>query len=218
MFWKANFTKLLKYIQGEIENFSKIWEHIFYTVCSHFFYVFCAKLQDGTQKSQCNFVYIMNFTNFYPFLGIFTALRPSFYYFLKKFWGSEVCLERCDSYGSFGYSNKKKKNILREICKRTHFPSIGTLALLLFHISQSPPLPPIHKMWIFFHPSLNNIAIFFCLKFLVFSTFYNIYCIYIYVYEALYVPTWPQLRYSRVNKNTNLDLTIASPGVMYTIN
>ena len=46
---------------------------------------------------------------------------------------SEVCLERCDSYGDFGYLTKKSNIfILREICKRTLCPSVVTLALLLF--------------------------------------------------------------------------------------
>ena len=46
--------------------------------------------------------------------------------------GLEVCLERCDSYGHFGYLKKSKKIILREFCKRLHCPAIGTLTLLLF--------------------------------------------------------------------------------------
>ena len=78
----------------------------------------------------------MNFTDFNPFYGIFAALRPSFNIFTISFRGSEVCLERCDSYSNFGYLNKSNIFILREISKRTHCPYIVTLALLLF-LSQS---------------------------------------------------------------------------------
>ena len=48
------------------------------------------------------------------------------------FMGSEVGLERCDSYGNFGYLKTSKMIILREFCEGTHCPAIGTLALLLF--------------------------------------------------------------------------------------
>ena len=48
----------------------------------------------------------MILTIFCPFWVIFAALRPSFYYFFTIFvMGSEVCLERCDSYGNFGFKN-----------------------------------------------------------------------------------------------------------------
>ena len=43
---------------------------------------------------------------------------------------SEVCLEKCDSYGDFSYLTKDQTFL--EICKRTLCPSIVTLALLLF--------------------------------------------------------------------------------------
>ena len=48
--------------------------------------------------------------------------------------GLEISLERCDSYGSFGYLFLKKSNIfiLGEFCKITHCPYIETLALLFF--------------------------------------------------------------------------------------
>ena len=106
---------------------------------STFFYVFYAKLHDGTQKSywKPNTSVLLSaswilqiFIHFGAFLllcGLFSII------FQKNVMGSEVCLERCDSYGDFGFK-KRKKNIfiLREFCKRTHCPPIVTLALLLF--------------------------------------------------------------------------------------
>ena len=44
---------------------------------------------------------------FSPFLGIIAALRPSSHFFDNFFMGIEVCLERCDSYGKFGYIKNK---------------------------------------------------------------------------------------------------------------
>ena len=74
------------------------------------------------------FFYIMIFFNFYPFLGIFAALRPSFKYFYKIFRGSEVFLKRCDSYGNFCYLKKSNIFILREFNKITHcFPGSAPL-------------------------------------------------------------------------------------------
>ena len=74
---------------------------------------------------------------FYKFLSIFGPffllcglVSHIFTIFVRD---SEVCLERCDSYGNFGYLKKKKKKIiLREFSKRTHCPPIVTLFLLLF--------------------------------------------------------------------------------------
>ena len=57
-------------------------------------------------KHKSTFVYNINFTIFSQFLGIFAALWPCFYYFYNFFRGSEVSLERCDSYGNFGYLKK----------------------------------------------------------------------------------------------------------------
>ena len=48
------------------------------------------------------------------------------------FRGSEVCLERCESYGDLGYLKKSNIFILREICKRTYCPPLVTPVLLLF--------------------------------------------------------------------------------------
>ena len=69
--------------------------------------------------------------------------------FKKKFIGSEVCLERCDSYGDFGFK-KRKKNIfiLREFCKRTHCPPIVTLALLLFLETMAIKSGELARWWI----------------------------------------------------------------------
>ena len=44
---------------------------------------------------------------------------------------SEVCLERCDSYGNFGFKKKSNDIILREFCEITHCPPSVTMALLL---------------------------------------------------------------------------------------
>ena len=73
----------------------------------------------------------MNKKKKYQFLGILLACDLLSYIF-TFFRGSEVYLERCDSYGNFGYLKKSNIFILREILKRKHCPSIGTLALLLF--------------------------------------------------------------------------------------
>ena len=85
-------------------------------------------------EHQCAFVYIMNFTNFRPFWGFFAALRPSLSYFYNFFRGSEVCLERCDSHGNFGFFFNKFFLLLENFVKRTHCPHIVTMALLLFII------------------------------------------------------------------------------------
>ena len=70
------------------------------------------------------------FINFQPFLLLCGLVSNVFTIF---FMGSEVCLERCDSYGNFGYLEKKSNIfILGEFCKRTQCPSIETLALLFF--------------------------------------------------------------------------------------
>ena len=82
-------------------------------------------------KHHCTFVYVMNFTNYCPFLGILLLYDLVSNIFTIFFRGSEVCLEKCDSCGNLGYE-KTKDFILREICKRTHCPPIVTLALLLF--------------------------------------------------------------------------------------
>ena len=60
------------------------------------------------------FKVILQFLNQY--LGIFAAMRPSFFLYLKnKVMGSEVCLERCDSYGNFGYLEKNQTFYSRRI-------------------------------------------------------------------------------------------------------
>ena len=46
--------------------------------------------------------------------------------FKQNFWGSEVGLERCDSYCNFFFF------LIKPFCTRTHCPPIITLALLLF--------------------------------------------------------------------------------------
>ena len=61
-----------------------------------------------------------NFKYFYPFLGIFAALRPSFKYFNHFFRGSEVCLERCDSYNNFGYLKEYQTFLFLQKFVREH--------------------------------------------------------------------------------------------------
>ena len=64
-------------------------------------------------------------------MGIFAALWPSVWYFFFR--GSELRLERYDSYGNFDHLEKKSNIfILGEFCKRTQCPAIETLALLFF--------------------------------------------------------------------------------------
>ena len=74
----------------------------------------------------------MNFTNFYPFLGIFAAFRPSFYYFYIFLGVQKYVLK--DMYHTVILSIKKKSEIfiLREFCKKKTLSFFGTLALLLF--------------------------------------------------------------------------------------
>ena len=73
-----------------------------------------------------NFTYFSHFGDFLLLCDLVSII------FTKIFMGSEVCLERCDSYGNFGFKKKSNNFILREFCKRTHCPPIVTLALLLF--------------------------------------------------------------------------------------
>ena len=69
-----------------------------------------------------------HFIHFWPFLLLCRLFSNIFTIYHR---GSEVCLERCDSYDNFSHL-KNKINIQREICKRRHCPPIGTLALLLY--------------------------------------------------------------------------------------
>ena len=57
-------------------------------------------------EHQCTFVYIMNFTNFYPFLAFLMLCGRVSIIFTIFFSGLELCLETCDSYGNFGYLKK----------------------------------------------------------------------------------------------------------------
>ena len=105
----------------------------------HFFYVFCARLQNGTQKSYwkpnsrvlLSTLWILQIlVHFCEFLLLCGLVSKKFTMFFRD---SEVCLGRCDSNGGFYYLKKNKnKCIWREICKRTRCPSIVTLALFLF--------------------------------------------------------------------------------------
>ena len=78
-----------------------------------FFYVFCARLQNGTQKSYWNpnssvilstSRILQFFVHFWAFLLLCGQVSNIFTMFFRD---SEVCLERYDSYGDFGYLSKK---------------------------------------------------------------------------------------------------------------
>ena len=66
----------------------------------------------------------MSFTNVCPFWGIFAALQPSFFFLFFFFtifvMGSEVCMERCDSYGNFGFKNKIEHFYFKRIFVKEH--------------------------------------------------------------------------------------------------
>ena len=75
----------------------------------------------------------MVFTNFCPFFGILLLCGLFSNIFTMFFRDSEVCLEIYDSYGDFGYLTKNQNIFFEEeFLKRTHCPSIITLAQLLF--------------------------------------------------------------------------------------
>ena len=108
------------------------------------FYVFCVRLQNGTQTSYwkqnssvilstswiLQIIIIFFYIYFWAFLLLCCLVSNIFTMFFRD---SEVCLERCDSYDDFGYIIKKSNIFIwREICKRTRCPSIVTLVLLLF--------------------------------------------------------------------------------------
>ena len=112
--------------------------------CPNFLCFLCKSQGWNTKKvlkteHQCTFFSIMNFTNFYPFFGIFLLCCIYSNIFTFFFRGSEVCLERGDSCGNFRYL-KKKSNIfiLREICKRTQCPPIGTLVCSSSYLISGP--------------------------------------------------------------------------------
>ena len=94
-------------------------------------------LQDRTHKSYWKQnTSVLLFTSrilqivihFWAFL-LFCGLVSNIFTFIFR--DLEVCLERCDLYGDFGYLNESNIFIMRELCKITHCPFIGTLALLL---------------------------------------------------------------------------------------
>ena len=65
-------------------------------------------------EQQCTFVYIMNFTNCNPFLGILLLCSLVSNSFAMFFRDSEVCLERCDSYSDFGSLTKNLKKLFKD--------------------------------------------------------------------------------------------------------
>ena len=75
-------------------------------------------------------VILKKFINFWAFLLLCGLVSNIF---TTCFKGSEVSLERCDSYGNFGYLEKKSNIfILGEFCELTQCPSIEIQALLFF--------------------------------------------------------------------------------------
>ena len=62
-------------------------------------------------EHQCTFVYNLNFSNYYPLWGVFSALGLVSNIFTIFFMHSEVGLAKCDSYGNLTNIKilKKKK-------------------------------------------------------------------------------------------------------------
>ena len=123
---------------AELRIFFKILRPHFQNSFSQLFYIFCAKVKDTTLKSYwkpntsvfLSTLWILStFTHFGAFVLLWDLVSIIFTIF---FMGSEVYLERCDSYDNFDLKQKFKKIIFREFCKRIHCPPIVTLALLLF--------------------------------------------------------------------------------------
>ena len=94
------------------EFFSKIWDHSAKDFCLNFFYVFYAKLHDGTQKSYwkpntsvlLSASWILQFLiHFGAFLLLCGLVSNIFTIFFR---GSAVCLARCDSYEYFVFFSK----------------------------------------------------------------------------------------------------------------
>ena len=68
-------------------------------------------------------VYFCLHHEFYKLLSIFghfSTLQYSLEYFYNVFRDSEVCLERCDSYGDFGYLTKNQTFVFEEKFVKEH--------------------------------------------------------------------------------------------------
>ena len=65
-------------------------------------------------KQQCTFVYIMNLQFFIYFWAFFRLCGLVYHIFTMFFRDSEVCLERSDSYGDFGYLTKNQTFLFEE--------------------------------------------------------------------------------------------------------
>ena len=91
VFFKADFNQLSKklFLQSTFKAqfrffFKNLRPHFQNSFVPTFFLCFLCQAPEWNTKKlmkikqQCTFVYIMNFTNFYQFFGIFSALRSSF--------------------------------------------------------------------------------------------------------------------------------------------
>ena len=77
---KQNYYNFFKYLRPHFQNI--FVSRLFFLMLSVLSFRMKHKKLLKT-KHQCTFAYIMNFTNFYPFLGISAALQPSFYQFFE---------------------------------------------------------------------------------------------------------------------------------------
>ena len=113
---KKNYTTF----KAQLGLFFQKYETTFFKkFCIHiFFIVFCARLQNRTQKSywKPNSSVLLStswilqlFIHFWAFLLLYTVFRDS-----------EVCLVRCDSYGDFGYLTKDLKKLFEEKLVKEH--------------------------------------------------------------------------------------------------
>ena len=124
--------------------FSKVWDLIFKTILFQDFFLMFSVLSFRMEHKKAienwTSVYFCLHREFYTkkkclFWGILLlcSLVSNTFFFFR---GSEVCLERCYSYGIFGFFKKiKKKNTLYSYCKpgsaplHIHSAAIGELIL-----------------------------------------------------------------------------------------
>ena len=65
-------------------------------------------------EHQCSFVWVLLIL--IPFWAFLLLCGQVVNIFTMFFRDSEVCLEKCDSYGDFGYLTKNQKNLFEEKC------------------------------------------------------------------------------------------------------
>ena len=111
--------------------------------CPNIFYVFCARLQNGTQKTywKPNSSVILStswilqiFVNFWAFLLLCGLVSNIFTMFFRD---SEVCMEGYDSKGDFGYLTKNlkyywKRNLLKNTLSFYCNPDSAPLRMYLW--------------------------------------------------------------------------------------